>query len=95
MYVTRDLNTRPNDRDTQANVIIRAFEKKSAKIHATCDQIRFPRLVSVGMERRVVVGGVADGRPTPVDSLVVFLSDRWFVHLDVFRPYADTGERQR
>lgn len=32
---------------------------------------------------------------TPVDSPIVFLSDRWFVHLDVFRPYADTGERQR
>lgn len=66
-------------------------------IHPAMKPIRFPRLVEQ-FEWRVERWWTGEGRGmkvTPVDSLVVFLSDRWFVHLDVFRPYADIGERQR
>ncbi|KYN00773.1 hypothetical protein ALC62_08456 [Cyphomyrmex costatus] len=49
--------------------------------------IRFPRLVNVGMERPVGAAAAAAAErrtgATPVDSFVVFLSDRWFVHLDM------------
>lgn len=37
---------------------------------------------STARERRDGKAGLRGAGATPVDSLVVFLSDRWFVHLD-------------